>query len=187
MFVLNNDLAQRDHPCSSLLLEMLGGPSGFCSPCTAFVPKPPTWPPVYPRLTFDFLTNKRIIDELAIVPPKRLHIKILGFTAHLMNSIQHGPVRGISKLQEEERERTDNYVPEVSALDTSAAGLEVGGASCTNLTKSIHQPPCSRSLSAASAASTGLSPELAGHEWLAVVGSLLPSRDFARPTHDAHG
>ncbi|KAJ3323537.1 40S ribosomal protein S17, partial [Gonapodya sp. JEL0774] len=71
----------------------------------------------YPTLTTDFQTNKRRIGEVTIVASKRLRNKIAGFTTHLMKRIALGPVRGISfKLQEEEREKKDNYVPEVSAL-----------------------------------------------------------------------
>lgn len=71
----------------------------------------------YPRLTLDFQTNKRLLSEVAICGSKRLRNKIAGFTTHLMGRIQKGPVRGISfKLQEEERERKDNYVPAESAL-----------------------------------------------------------------------
>mmetsp|Transcript_11312 Transcript_11312/g.21174 ORF Transcript_11312/g.21174 Transcript_11312/m.21174 type:complete len:124 (-) Transcript_11312:2193-2564(-) len=72
----------------------------------------------YTRLTLDFHTNKRIVDEVAITPSKRMRNKIAGFTTHLMKRISKGPVRGISlKLQEEERERRLDFVPEVSALD----------------------------------------------------------------------
>ncbi|KAI8379733.1 40S ribosomal protein S17-B [Radiomyces spectabilis] len=79
----------------------------------------------YPRLTLDFQTNKRICDEVTIIQSKRLRNKIAGFTTHLMKRISRGPVRGISfKLQEEERERRDNFVPEFSALDTSVIEID---------------------------------------------------------------
>lgn len=65
----------------------------------------------------DFQTNKRLLSDVSICGSKRLRNKIAGFTTHLMSRIQKGPVRGISfKLQEEERERKDNYVPTESAL-----------------------------------------------------------------------
>ncbi|KAJ7921275.1 40S ribosomal protein S17 [Mycena leptocephala] len=72
------------------------------------------------HLTLDFHTNKCIIDDVAVVSSKQLHNKISGFTTHLLKRIQKGPVHGMSfELQEEERERKDNYVPEIDP-DTKA-------------------------------------------------------------------
>merc|ERR1712057_141980 len=74
----------------------------------------------YNRMTLDFDINKRLCDDVTIIQSKRLRNKIAGFATHLMKRIQRGPVRGISlKLQEEERERRLDFVPEVSAIDTS--------------------------------------------------------------------
>lgn len=79
----------------------------------------------YSRLTLDFQTNKRICDEVAVIPSKRLRNKVAGFVTHLMTRIQKGPVRGISlKLQEEERERRMDFVPEVSAIDTDVIEVD---------------------------------------------------------------
>lgn len=70
-------------------------------------------------MTLDFHTNKKILEEVALIPTKRLRNKIAGFSTHLMKRIQKGPVRGISlKLQEEERERRMDFVPDESAIKT---------------------------------------------------------------------
>jgi len=79
----------------------------------------------YSRLTPDFQTNKRICDEVAVIQTKRLRNKIAGYTTHLMKRIQKGPVRGISlKVQEEERERKLDYIPEVSMVNTSKINVD---------------------------------------------------------------
>ncbi|KAJ9454418.1 40S ribosomal protein S17 [Diplonema papillatum] len=81
----------------------------------------------YTKLTMDFHVNKKVTEEVSLIPSKRLRNKIAGFTTHLMKRISRGPVRGISlKLQEEERERRMDFVPEVSAVDQVIAdGIEV--------------------------------------------------------------
>merc|ERR1712241_709045 len=72
----------------------------------------------YTKLNLDFHVNKRIIEEVALIPSKPLRNKIAGFITHLMKRLQRSTVRGISiNLQEGERERRDNYVPDISALE----------------------------------------------------------------------
>merc|ERR1712054_675527 len=81
----------------------------------------------YQRLTLDFNTNKRICDEVALIPSKRLRNKIAGFTTHMMKRISRGPVKGISlKLQEEEREKRLDYIPDISVVDLEIEkGIEI--------------------------------------------------------------
>jgi len=79
----------------------------------------------FSKLTFDFQINKKIAEEVADIPSKRLRNKIAGFTTHLMKRIAKGPVRGISlKLQEEERERKMDFVPERSEVDTEVIQVD---------------------------------------------------------------
>merc|ERR1712170_95921 len=86
---------------------------------------PPDLQPVQNLATMGVRTNKRIIDEIAITPSKRMRNKIAGFTTHLMKRIAKGPVRNISlKLQEEERERRLDFVPEASALEVETIMID---------------------------------------------------------------
>ena len=71
----------------------------------------------YGQLSFDFQDNKRVCDEVATIPSKRMRNKIAGYVTHLMRRLERGPVRNISfKLQEEEREKRDNWMPKESQL-----------------------------------------------------------------------
>ena len=92
----------------------------------------------YPKMSLDFHYNKRVLDDVAIVPSKRIRNKIAGYASKLMRRIQKGPVRGISlKLQEEEREKrmetgaktdffkAERYVPDDSTQEMlEKLGLE---------------------------------------------------------------
>ncbi|KAL8529674.1 hypothetical protein ACS0TY_006928 [Phlomoides rotata] len=70
------------------------------------------------KITLDIHVNKKVLEEVSIIPTKHLRNKIVGFSNHLMKRIQKGPIRGISlKLQEEERERRKDIVPDESAFD----------------------------------------------------------------------
>ncbi|CAD7691186.1 unnamed protein product [Nyctereutes procyonoides] len=60
----------------------------------------------YLRLGKDLHTNKHVCEETAIIPSKKLRNEIAGYVTHWMK-----------RIQREERERRENYMPEISALD----------------------------------------------------------------------
>lgn len=77
----------------------------------------------------DFQNNKAVCSKrnVAIIPSKRLRNKVAGYVTTLMNRVVKGPVHGISlRLQEEERERRDNYAPKKSEFDVE--NITVSGA-----------------------------------------------------------
>ena len=76
-------------------------------------------------MTSDFHYNKRVLDDVAVIPTKRIRNKIAGYATHLMKRIQKGPVRGISlKLQEAERERRMETAPDPSEFAPRTAKLD---------------------------------------------------------------
>jgi small subunit ribosomal protein S17e len=78
----------------------------------------------YSKLTADFHFNKKVLSDVGVLPSKRMRNKIAGFATHLMKRIQRGPIRGISlKVQEEERERRLDYIPEQSKININRVAV----------------------------------------------------------------
>ena len=76
-------------------------------------------------MTQDFHSNKRVIDEVALIPSKGIRNKIAGYATLLMKRIQKGPVRGISlRLQEEERERRMEFIPKETEFKFEANKID---------------------------------------------------------------
>ena len=72
----------------------------------------------FAKLGNDYYVNKRVVMDCCITPSKKMKNKISGYSTHLMKRLARGPVRGISlKLQEEERERRLDFIPDVSFVD----------------------------------------------------------------------
>ena len=56
--------------------------------------------------------------DCCVCSSKKMKNKISGYSTHLMKRLARGPVKGISlKLQEEERERRLDFIPDVSFVD----------------------------------------------------------------------
>ena len=81
----------------------------------------------FTRLGKDFYVNKRIVLDVTIGSSKKLKNKISGYATCLMKRLAKGPVRGISlKMQEEEREKRLDFVPETPWMDAKVAdGIQV--------------------------------------------------------------
>merc|ERR1711974_386939 len=58
----------------------------------------------YTKLTLDFDTNKKIIEEIALIPSKPLRNKIAGFVTHLMKRLEKSTV---SAFQSNFRRRSE--------------------------------------------------------------------------------
>jgi small subunit ribosomal protein S17e len=79
----------------------------------------------YGKMSKDFHYNKRVCDDFAIIPTKRIRNKVAGYASTLMKRIEKGPVRGISlKLQEEERERKMEFRPTKSEFEVDSLKID---------------------------------------------------------------
>eukprot|EP00744_Colponema_vietnamica_P000242 GILI01000437.1.p2 GENE.GILI01000437.1~~GILI01000437.1.p2 ORF type:complete len:142 (-),score=54.10 GILI01000437.1:71-496(-) len=77
------------------------------------------------KLGKDYYVNKRVVMDVTLMASKKLRNKVSGYTTCIMKRLARGPVRGISlKLQEEERERRMDFVPEVSAVNTETIEID---------------------------------------------------------------
>jgi small subunit ribosomal protein S17e len=76
----------------------------------------------FSRLGRDYYVNKRVVLDITQGTSKKLKNKIAGYATHIMKRLARGPVRGISlKMQEEEREKRLDFVPEVPWMDQKVA------------------------------------------------------------------
>ncbi|CEQ41377.1 SPOSA6832_03092, partial [Sporobolomyces salmonicolor] len=131
------------------------------------------------RVVIENHTNKKICDEVAIIPSKRLRNKIAGFTTHLMKRIQRGPVRGISfKLQEEERERKDNYGALLTRIGVFDDEADPDGCPLQSRRFRLSTPRASPSMSTPTRRSDLL--KTLGFDALS-VNVVAPSTSFERP------
>lgn len=79
----------------------------------------------YQRLTYDFYHNKAITFDIAVISSKKLRNKVAGYVTRLMKRIRYSKVKGVSiKLQEEERERKESFVPTESILDVDRIDVD---------------------------------------------------------------
>merc|ERR1712100_765440 len=94
----------------------------------------------FSRLGRDYYNNKRVVLDVTLGVSKKLKNKISGYATHLMKRLARGPVRGISlKMQEEEREKRLDFVPEVPWMDQKVAdGVQVDPV--TNACSSVWKP-----------------------------------------------
>jgi small subunit ribosomal protein S17e len=80
----------------------------------------------YGKLTNDFYLNKKIVEQVADAQTKKIRNKIAGYTTLLVKRIHKGPVKGISlKVQEEQRERNLDVIPEKSQVNISNSEFAV--------------------------------------------------------------